>query len=138
MTLGQGSLGYAQRNKAATGPTFAGAENGLSVNGEDKVVLGNDDDDVTEPAVLLSDREIPMAGFQIQLAKNNRNDVALRITAANEASEINNDASLQNQGSISTRRRVIDTLILEDSTQVINVDAINDNFTIFTSEFLPR
>ena len=80
MGIGLISISTTQK-KEQPGPPFASnsADNGLSVDSTSgRIVLGNDAGDATNPAALLSDREIqtgePVAGtFGITLLDNNNN-----------------------------------------------------------------
>lgn len=64
---GQGVISVTRANNAPViPPPFAtGANNGLSVDTGGFVVLGNDVGDVSQPAKLLSDREIQTDGFGV-------------------------------------------------------------------------
>jgi hypothetical protein len=67
MQFGQGSIGFISK-KAATGPPFPvnAADNGTSIDPiTGRIVLGNDPGDTV--AQLLSNREIPLQGFQFQM-----------------------------------------------------------------------
>lgn len=71
---GQGSL--TRSPKSGSGqpePPFAldSAYNGLSVDAAGKIVLGQDVGAAGNPAILLNDREIPMAGFYLDFKGSN-------------------------------------------------------------------
>jgi hypothetical protein len=59
-----GSIVYSSPNASAFVPGSSAAVNGLSINGTGQVVLGNDVG-VPAPAVLLSNRQVPLGGFNI-------------------------------------------------------------------------
>lgn len=65
MGQGQGSITVQQKreNPVIPPPAVAGARNGLSIDALLNAVLGNDENDLAAPAALISNREIPMDGF---------------------------------------------------------------------------
>lgn len=72
MNIGSGSIGFTGITlpAPAPGPPFVAtsADNGLSVDpGSGRIVLGQDVGAVGNPAILLSNREIPMGGFSFEL-----------------------------------------------------------------------
>lgn len=89
-------FGVNQRKEPATapGPPFAAgsALNGLSLDGSGRVVLGGG-----AAAVLLSNREIPMAGFNLQLSGGTGN-LLIGTTADNAKGrlQVNGNASFLN------------------------------------------
>jgi hypothetical protein len=72
MGQGQGSTTVNQRTLPSNGPPFSlnSAINGLSVNAAGRIVLGQDVGAVGDPAQLLSNREIPLKGFAINMRGN--------------------------------------------------------------------
>jgi hypothetical protein len=74
MGTGQGSLTSQQKKEPVPGPPFllTAAINGLSVSAlpAGKIVLGQNVGAVGNPAALLSNREIPLAGFSIDWLGN--------------------------------------------------------------------
>jgi hypothetical protein len=89
MNFGQGSV--IRNSIALTSSPFApgSANNGLSVDGTSfKIVLGQDVGNASNPAVLLSNREIPMGGFSLTFKTANSqvvlSDALLTVTATGE------------------------------------------------------
>ncbi len=72
----QGTPGFSGINSHGTGGGGGGgftvAQNGLSKMGGTTVVLGQDVGESGNPAMLLSDREIPMAGFGLLMSGDGR------------------------------------------------------------------
>jgi hypothetical protein len=69
MQLGNGSLGFTKRNSTSGAPfSAASAKNGVSINADGQVVLG--DDGAPHPSQLDSIREIITNGNQITLAED--------------------------------------------------------------------
>jgi hypothetical protein len=69
MAEGQGNITYGSRINAGGGGgiVVTGARNGLSVDPEGYIILGQSIGAGGNPAALLSDEEIPMAGFYLNL-----------------------------------------------------------------------
>jgi hypothetical protein len=66
MAEGQGNITYGPRGGAGGGGiVVTGARNGLSIDTLGNIVLGEDIGASGSPAALISDREIPMAGFYL-------------------------------------------------------------------------
>jgi hypothetical protein len=89
MTTGSGSI--IVNSKTVSGAPFAAgsANNGLSVKTlGGKIVLGQDVGDATNPAILLSNREVPMGGFSITFKTAGSqvvfSDALLSVTASGE------------------------------------------------------
>jgi hypothetical protein len=86
MSTGQGSVALNQKREApAAAPTVAGANNGLSLNGTN-AVLGQSLGQAGSPADLLSNREIPLNGFQLNLLQDAGTAKGLNILG-----NVNND-----------------------------------------------
>ena len=64
MSLGQGNISFTNK-PAAAAASVAGARNGLSVAALLNAVLGQDVGEVGDPGALISNREIPLAGFSL-------------------------------------------------------------------------
>ena len=77
--------------------SFAGAENGCSVDTNNKVVLGNDLGVASTPAVLLNDREIPMDKYNISFTEKGRialgEDFTFGILAPKSKLDIRSDTN---------------------------------------------
>jgi hypothetical protein len=69
MSANQGSIAYGSpAAKASAGPAFVGARNGLSLDADGFVVLGEDIGDAGVPAIVTSSREIPLsASFYLNI-----------------------------------------------------------------------
>lgn len=69
MSEGVGNINYGSRSGAASGfINVAGARNGLSVDADNFIVLGNDEFDASIPARLSSNRYVPLGISQITFA----------------------------------------------------------------------
>lgn len=67
MNQGQGSIGYSSRGLPAGAIAIDGARNGVSVDTGSFIVLGQDVGAAGDPAKLLSNREIPLQAFSLNL-----------------------------------------------------------------------
>lgn len=75
MSYGQGNIIYGAASFSfGTGPGVPGGNNGLSISTLDpmKLVLGQDVGQAGNPAALLSNREIPTAGFNLYMSGTGR------------------------------------------------------------------
>lgn len=83
---GQGNISYNTPFGFSNAPGAPGANNGLSLSTIDptKIVLGQDVAQAGDPAALLSDREVPQAGFALTLqqASSNTDSAAFFDTTA--------------------------------------------------------
>ena len=77
------------------GGTFAGAENGTSVNALDRVVLGQTPGDPLNPGRLLDNREIPLNTFDINFSRQG----ALHLSQGSATLNPNAAFDLNNQNS---------------------------------------
>jgi hypothetical protein len=71
MSEGQGNISYNDPSGGAVPPfqNIAGGRNGLSLDGDQYVVLGNDEGESGQPAKLLSNRQISLLAFFIELLR---------------------------------------------------------------------
>lgn len=102
MGIGAISISTSQKKDPAGAPFVAGsARNGTSIDSTGRVVLGNDV--LANDAVLLSNRWVPMAGFNIafvDVAFTIFTEIAadqIRIATATSLTEIKNDAFALNR-----------------------------------------
>lgn len=82
MSTGQGSIIRTNRNIPAGVPPFPAnsARNGLSVDATGFIVLGQDVGAVGNPAALLNNREIPLAGFLLEATSGGNRQFVLDPT----------------------------------------------------------
>lgn len=116
MSFNQGSLSYTGKNGGAGS---AVARNGVSVDANGFVVLGNDVGDVL--AALLNDRQIPMETFFLELLQTLATLPTLTLSAGN----ITSQTMLAIEGATTTKFRVFQT----DGGE--SVDPYNNNFWHF-------
>jgi hypothetical protein len=72
MSNGQGNISYNNQGGGAVPPfvNVEGARNGLSLDTDDFVVLGQDVGEAGDPAALISNREIPLVGSFISFLRS--------------------------------------------------------------------
>lgn len=113
MSFNQGSLSYTRKSG---GPGSAVARNGVSVDADGFVVLGNDVGDVL--AALLNNRQIPMETFFLELLQTLATLPTLTLSAGNITSE----TMLAVEGATTTKFRVLQS----DGSEIL--DPYNNNF----------
>lgn len=128
MQFGQGSISTTQN----TIPNSAGAalaDNGLSVDAARlKVVFGNDVGGAL--AILLSNRQIPMNAFWIELLGATEQNGQLILSAGN-IDPLLTETKFNVEGATTTKRRC---RIVNQLNSPLAFDPINDNFHVIISE----
>lgn len=127
MNFGQSAFGVTQ-NRIAGAPFPANsADNGLSVDGiSGRIVLGNDELGAAGPAVLLSNREIEMAGFLLRLLQaDGTEDLGTLLLSSGAIAPVHFGMKLGVEGATITKRGVFVSEATED------IDGQSDNWGVF-------
>jgi hypothetical protein len=100
MGLGAPSIATNQKREVVSGPPFsvASADNGLSVDTTNgKIVLGNDFGDPLQPALLVSDREIPYGPGGVGLFLTQASGARTTLTPTTYNCRIDDPGTVQSQ-----------------------------------------